>query len=67
MTDAQLSAAAQAVYDSVLPHGDTVADMIADAPWLLDDDTIEPHRARVLAICSNIAKAALQAAEAVGP
>jgi hypothetical protein len=64
MTDAQLSAAAQAVYDCVLPHGDTVADMIADAPWLLEDATLEAHRARVLAICATIAKAALQAAEA---
>jgi hypothetical protein len=39
--------------------------MIADAPWLLDDATIEAHRARVLVICTDIARAALQAAEAV--
>jgi hypothetical protein len=65
MTDAQLSAATEAVYDCVLPSGDTVAEMIAEAPWLLDDATIEAHRARVLEICTDIARAALAAAEAV--
>jgi hypothetical protein len=67
VTSAQISAAAQAVYYCILPDGDALAVLIAQAPWLLDDATLDAHRARVLAICTDIARVALQAAEAVTP